>query len=87
MCQEADNIRLKNVTLLSSDTKPVMEVQNSRNIALDDIRYRQRRRPAAPRDRRPQQGHRLTNTNTKEAKKDVELGEKVGKKTVTVSKR
>ncbi|MDB5234345.1 MAG: family lipase [Hymenobacter sp.] len=87
VCQEAENIRLKNVTLLSSETMPVMEVQNSRNIALDGIRYTNGAdlllRVTGDRSK----DIRLTNTNTKLAKKDVQLGEKVAKKTVNVAQR
>ena len=85
VCQEAENIRLKNVTLLTTDTKPVMEVQNSKNISLDGIKY------ASGADLllrvsgdRSQEIH-LTNTNTKLAKKGLELGDKVGKKVVQVA--
>nr|WP_092673082.1 glycosyl hydrolase family 28 protein [Hymenobacter arizonensis] len=87
VCQEAENIRLKNVTLLSTDTAPVMEVQNSRNIALDGIRYTNGAdlllRVTGDRSK----DIRLANTNTKQAKKDVELGQKVAKKTVVMAKR
>ena len=87
LCQEAQNIRLKNVTLLSTETAPVMEVQNSTNIALDGIRYANGAdlllRVTGDRSK----DIRLTNTNTKLAKKDVQLGDKVAKKTVTVAQR
>ena len=87
VCQEAENIRLKNVTLLSTDTRPVMEVQNSHNIALDGIRYT----PGAELllrvtgDR--SKDIRLTDTDTRLAKKGVELEQKLGKKTVSVAQR
>jgi DNA sulfur modification protein DndE len=87
VCQEAENIRLKNVALLSTETKPVIEVQNSRNIALDGIRYTKDAdlllRVTGDRSK----DIRFSNTNTKLAKKDVELGQKLGKKTVTVAGR
>ncbi|MDQ2769922.1 MAG: glycosyl hydrolase family 28 protein [Bacteroidota bacterium] len=82
VCQEAENIRLKNVTLLSTDTAPVLEVQNSHNITFDGIHY-----PAGADLLLRVTGDRskdikLTNTDTKKAKRDVELGPKLGKKTV-----
>jgi DNA sulfur modification protein DndE len=87
VCQEAENIRLKNVTLLPTDTAPVMEVQNSHNIALDGIRYTNGAdlllRVTGDRSK----DIRLTNTNTKLAKKDIQLGEKMSKKTVSVVMR
>lgn len=86
VCQEADGIRLKNVTLLSQETKPVLEVQNSRNISFDNLRYT----PGAELLLRVTGARSkvvtLRNTDTKPAKKGVEMGEKVAKRTVTVSK-
>ncbi len=87
LCQEADNIRLKNVTLLSTETKPVLEVQNSKNISFDNLRYASGADLLLRVTGDRSQGIRLTNTNTKLAKKDVELGQKVGKKTVVVATR
>ena len=87
LCQEAENIRLKNVTLLSTETMPVMEVQNSRNIALDGIRYANGAELLLRVTGERSKDIRLTNTNTKLAKKDVQLGEKVAKKTVITAQR
>ncbi|HEX8504473.1 MAG TPA: glycosyl hydrolase family 28 protein [Hymenobacter sp.] len=87
VCQEAENIQLKNVAIYSTDTKPVLEVQNSRNIGLDGIRYANGAdlllRVTGDRSK----DIRLTNTNTKQAKKDVQLGEKVSRKTVVTARR
>ncbi|WP_400192987.1 glycoside hydrolase family 28 protein [Hymenobacter sp. B81] len=87
VCIEAENIRLKNVTLLAKHTMPVMEVQNSKNISLDGIKYT----PGAELLMRVTGDRakdvKLTNTDTKQAKKAVEFGDKVSKKTVTVSQR
>jgi DNA sulfur modification protein DndE len=85
LCQEAENIRLKNVTLLSTETKPVLEVQNSKNISFDNLRYANGADLLLRVTGDRSQGIRLVNTNTKLAKKDVELGQKVGKKAVVVA--
>jgi DNA sulfur modification protein DndE len=85
LCQEAENIRLKNVTLLSTETKPVLEVQNSKNISFDNLRYANGADLLLRVTGDRSQGIKLTNTNTKLAKKDVELGQKVGKKAVVVA--
>jgi DNA sulfur modification protein DndE len=85
LCQEADNIRFKNVTLLSTETAPVLEVQNSKNISFDNLRYASGADLLLRVTGDRSQGIRLTNTNTKLAKKDVELGQKVGKKAVVVA--
>ncbi|MBH8559144.1 glycosyl hydrolase family 28 protein [Hymenobacter negativus] len=87
LCQEAENIRLKNVTLLSTETVPVMEVQNSRNITLDGIRYANGAELLLRVTGDRSKDIRLVNTNTKLAKKDVQLGDKVAKKTVSVAQR
>jgi polygalacturonase len=88
VCIEADNISLKNVTLLPTSTDPVMEVHNSQNITLDNIKYA----PGATTLLRVSgadkaKNVRLLNTDASKAKQPLELGENVKKKAVTVSKR
>jgi DNA sulfur modification protein DndE len=85
LCQEAENIRLKNVTLLTKETRPVLEVQNSKNISLDGIKYASGADLLLRVSGDRSQDIRLVNTNTKLAKKGVELGDKVGKKVVQVA--
>jgi DNA sulfur modification protein DndE len=85
LCQEAENIRLKNVTLLTTETKPVLEVQNSKNISFDGIKYASGADLLLRVSGDRSQDIRLTNTNTKLAKKGLELGDKVGKKVVQVA--
>lgn len=87
VCQEASNITLKNVSLFSSNTKPVMEIQNSQNITLDGIRYPSGADVLVRLSGDRVKSVKLANTDTKAAKKDVELGQKVSKKVITVSKR
>ena len=85
LCQEAENISLKNVTLITTDTRPVLEVQNSKNITLDGIKYASGADLLLRVSGDRSQDIRLTNTNSKLAKKGLELGEKVGKKVVQVA--
>jgi DNA sulfur modification protein DndE len=73
--------------LLSTDTSPVMEVQNSRNLAFDGIRYANGAELLLRVTGDRSKDIRLTNTDTKKAKKDVQLGDKVAKKTVSVAQR
>ncbi|MBO3270831.1 glycoside hydrolase family 28 protein [Hymenobacter defluvii] len=87
VCQEAEGVTLKNVALLSKDTKPVMEIQNSRNVLVDNLQYANSADLLVRLSGDRTKGVRLTNTDTKAAKKDVELGQKVSKKVITVSKR
>ncbi|MBO0359126.1 glycoside hydrolase family 28 protein [Hymenobacter sp. BT186] len=88
VCIEADNISLKNVTLLPTSTDPVMEVHNSQNITLDNVKYA----PGATVLLRVSgadkaKNVRLVNTDVSKAKQPLELGENVKKKAVVVSKR
>ncbi|MBC6992064.1 glycoside hydrolase family 28 protein [Hymenobacter sp. BT491] len=84
LCIEAENIRLKNVTLLSTETKPVLEVQNSKDITLDNIRYT----PGAELLMRitgdRAKNIKLVNTDRSKAKKELELGDKVSKKVLSL---
>ena len=88
VCIEADNIQLKNVALLSTQTDPVMEVHNSRNIALDGIRY-----PAGAavllRVSGPEKARAivLRNTDAAKAKRALELGVGVNRKVVAMPKK
>jgi polygalacturonase len=88
VCIEADNISLKNVTLLPTSTDPVMEVHNSQNITLDGIRYA----PGAAvllrvSGAEKAKNVRLLNTDASQAKQALELGTGVTKKAVTLSKK
>jgi len=77
LCIEAENISLKNVTLITKD-KTTMQVQNSKNISLDDIRYENAEVLLKISGERSK-GIKLSNTNTSKAKKEVEFGKKVSK--------
>jgi DNA sulfur modification protein DndE len=88
VCIEAENISLKNVTLLPTDSDPVMEVHNSRNITLDGIKYP----PGATTLLRVSGAEKardvkLTNTDVSKAKLALEYGTGVKKKVVSVAKR
>jgi DNA sulfur modification protein DndE len=87
VCQEAENIQLKNVSLFSTDTSPVLEVQNSRDITLDGIQYANNANLLLRVTGDRTKAVKVVNTNTKSAKKDLEVGPQVGKKTVTVAKK
>ncbi|RTQ48108.1 glycoside hydrolase family 28 protein [Hymenobacter gummosus] len=88
VCIEANRISLRNVTLLSRNTDPVMEVHNSQNITLDGIKYA----PGAAVLLRASGADkakdiRLSNTDVSQAKLPVEFGAGVKKKAVTVVKK
>ncbi|UOR06665.1 glycoside hydrolase family 28 protein [Hymenobacter aerilatus] len=87
VCQEAEGITLKNVALLSKNTKPVMEIQNSQQVVVDNLRYPGNAELLVRLSGDRTKAVKLTNTDTKAAKKDVELGQKVPKKAISVSKR
>ena len=84
VCVEGENINLKNVTLLTKD-KTVMQVQNSKNVALDGIRYGADKDILLKVMGSRSEGVRLLNTDAGKVKKEVELG--VGVKGKVVSKK
>jgi len=77
ICTEAENINLKNVSILSKDATTI-QIQNGQQITLDNIQYK-----GASTDLllkitgERNKSVRLVNTDTTQAKKDFELGEKV----------
>ena len=85
LCQEARHIRFTNLTLLPTDTRPVLELQNARGITFDHLRY-----PAGTdlllRVSGPaSQDIRLPGTDLKLAKQAVQLEGKLSKKTVQLA--
>ena len=87
VCQEAENIQLKNVALISTDTSPVLEVQNSRDITFDGIRYASGAELLLRVTGDRSKAVKLVNTDTKAARKSLETGKDVGKKTVTLAQK
>jgi len=84
VCVEAENISLKNVTLLTND-KTVMQVQNSKNVILNNIQYGANKDVLLKVMGDKSDGVKLLNTDSKKAKKDIELG--IGVKSKVVSKK
>ncbi len=84
VCIEAENISLKNVTLLTND-KTVMQIQNSKKIVLDNIKYGDQKDVLLKVMGDKSEGVSILNTDTKKIKKDIELG--VGVKSKVVSKK
>jgi DNA sulfur modification protein DndE len=84
VCVEAENISLKNVTLLTND-KTVMQVQNSKNVILNNIQYGANKDVLLKVMGDKSDGVKLLNTDSKKAKKDIELG--LGVKSKVVSKK
>lgn len=85
LCQEAEGILFKNLTLLSADTRPVLEVQNAKNITFDHLRYASGAALLLRVTGSRSQDIRLANTDTKLAQQAVQLGEEVSKKVVQVA--
>ena len=81
VCVEAENISLKNITFLTKD-KTVMQVQNSKNVVLDNIQYGTDKDVLLKVMGDKSAGVRLLNTDTKNAKKAIELGIGVKEKVV-----
>jgi len=69
---EGSGIALKNVTVLSRNTNPVLNIHNSRNITLDNIRFNDAALLLNVSGEKST-GIVLANTNTTKAKKTVEV--------------
>ena len=76
VCIEADNIRLKNVALITQTKTrnggPLMQMQNSHNVTLDNIRYSDNTDLLMHIAGDRSKDIKLLNTNTSHAKKTVE---------------
>lgn len=70
VCIEAENIRLKNVALITP-AKTLMQIQNSHNLTLDNIRYADNTDLLMHISGDRSNGIKLFNTNTSHAKKTV----------------
>ncbi|WP_234734063.1 glycosyl hydrolase family 28 protein [Tellurirhabdus bombi] len=83
VCIEAENIQLKNVTLRTRDKLP-MQVQNSKNVTLDNIHYDVANTDVVLKlSGNRTQNVRLLNTDTSKARKDVELSAEVSPKVLS----
>jgi DNA sulfur modification protein DndE len=76
-CLEGSNLLLRNVTLICED-KPVVQVMNSRNVTLDNIRFNEQGVFLAI-DGDQSKNIRVLNTVMKDAAKAVTLGKNVPK--------
>ncbi len=76
VCIEGENINLKNISFLTQN-KTVMQVNNSRNVTLDNITYTDGRDLLLDITGDRSKGVRLINTDQKKAKKSISLGAKV----------
>ncbi|WP_080057580.1 glycoside hydrolase family 28 protein [Spirosoma aerolatum] len=72
VCIEAENIRLKNVTLMSP-AKTLMQIQNSRSLTLDNIRYADDTDLLMHISGDRSKSIKLLNTPTSKARKTVEI--------------
>lgn len=70
---EGSDIVLRNVTILSDETNPVLNVHNSKNITLDKITYGNNAELLLNVSGEKSKGVKLVNTDVKKAKKGVEL--------------
>ena len=77
LCIEAENVKLKNVTLFTQD-KIIGTIQNSQNVTLDGIQYGNNAETFLSVQGTRSKAIRLLNTDIKKAKNGVVLGEKVG---------
>lgn len=85
VCVEAENIQLKNIGLFTQE-KRVMQVQNSKRVTLDGIRYSPAMDLLLQVSGQRSADVRLLNTDVKQAKKEVELSAEVSTKAYRGSK-
>lgn len=83
VCIEAENIRLKNVALISP-AKTLMQVQNSRNLTLDNIHYTDGTDLLMHLSGGRTKDIKLLNTPTSKAKKTVETDASVSANVLTL---
>jgi copper homeostasis protein CutC len=70
---EGNGITMKNVQLITNNTNPVMNIHNSSDITLDNIRYRDNSDLLLNVSGEKSKGIRLNGTDVKKAKKSLEL--------------
>jgi len=75
VCIEGENINLKNVALLTKN-KTVMQIQNSRNVTMDGIRYGEGKDLLLDITGERSKEIRLINTDEKKIKKNIQFGGK-----------
>ncbi|MDJ1468704.1 glycosyl hydrolase family 28 protein [Xanthocytophaga flava] len=81
VCIEGSHIQLKDIVLLPEE-KTVMQIQNSQQVVLDNIRYPENTDLLVKVTGDRSKNIRLLNTDGTKAKKEIELGEKVSSKVI-----
>ena len=81
LCIEAENVNLKNITLLTQD-KLIGQIQNSQNVTLDNIKFGTNADTFLNVQGSRSKTIRYVNTDIMKLKKGVILGEKVGNRVV-----
>lgn len=84
-CTEATGIHLKNVQLIVDDTKPVVNVDNSRNITFDNLKYNADSQQLFNITGTKTAEIKVTNTNTADAKTKAEFGDGASAKVLTIN--
>jgi len=82
-CEETTNISLKNITILSQETNPVITIENSNNINLDNIHYKQDADLLMSIGGERTKNIRLLNTDATKAKKQTEFVDNVKQDVLT----
>lgn len=75
--EEAEGISIKNLTLLTKDSNPVITLHNSRRMAFDNLRYRPNAESLIKISGETSRDVRLFNTDISKAKKDFQLAAEV----------
>ena len=83
-CEEASGICLKNVTVLSNNTNPVITVENSNNIAFDNFQYKKDADMLMSVGGERTTNISITNTDLKLAKQQTQFVDNATEKVLTI---
>jgi DNA sulfur modification protein DndE len=82
-CEEGERISIKNLTLLSKDTNPVITIHNSRQVLLDALQYKKGSELLMRLSGETTKDIRLLNTDVSNAKKDFQFADGVSNNVVS----
>lgn len=81
---EASDIKFKNVKIINNKTIPVVALQNSHNILMDNLQYNHDADVLLSLDGENIHNINFINTNTKASKKEIDLKNNASKQAVTI---
>lgn len=80
--EEGDGFSFKNLTLLTKDTNPVINLLNSKRMSFDNVKYKQNSENLFMISGETSQDFRLINTDVSKAKTDIQIAADVPKNVI-----